>query len=278
MLKKVFLLFLIYSLPVQYILADGIIKEQTLPTSQGKTLKVKVESGDVTISTWSKDEAYIKISGNDEAKDKLTYKIDGKDGDIFVAASKSQDISNANNISLKIEISIPEKFNTEIATAGGDISLGGLTGSVKLKTAGGDITLRNINGDANLKTAGGDIKIESFSGNLSAKTAGGNINITSSEGSISAKTSGGDVIVGYSGVNKGIDLSTSGGNINLSLPENISAKVELVSMNGEIKSDFTITGDVSKTARQKITGEIGSGGELIKCKTMGGNITIEKIK
>jgi DUF4097 and DUF4098 domain-containing protein YvlB len=271
-------LFLIYSLPVQYILADGIIKEQTLSTSQGKTLNVKADCGDVTVSTWNKSEAYIKISGNDNAKDNMTFKISEKDGDIFVTAGKSQGVEALKNVNLKIEVNIPDKFNTSIATAGGDITLGDLTGSVNMKTAGGDIDLRNINGNANLKTAGGDVKIESINGNVSAKTAGGNINITASDGSIKAKTAGGDITIKYNGEIQGMDLSTSGGNVNLYIPENSSAKVELTATSGEINSDFPLTSNVNKLVNHKMSGDIGSGGELIKCKTLGGNISLEKIK
>lgn len=278
MLQKLLFLFLIYTFPVQYILADGIIKEQSLATTQGKSLNVKSDCGDVIITTWNKSEAYVKISGNDNAKDKMTFDIKEKNGDIYVTAGKSHGISALNNVSLKIEVNIPEIFNTSVATAGGDLSLANLTGSANLKTTGGDIDIKNINGDVNVKTAGGDIKAESLKGNFAAKTAGGNINFSGSDGSIAAKTAGGDITVKYNGDNKGINLKTSGGNINLYLPENISAKVNLSTSNGDIKSDFSITGDVSKSSKQKITGEIGSGGELISCKTSGGDISMQKIK
>ncbi|MFA5405201.1 MAG: DUF4097 family beta strand repeat-containing protein [Ignavibacteria bacterium] len=277
MVKLIYLLFLLYYFPAQSALADEIIKEQSLPTSQGKTLNVKSDCGNVNITTWSKDEAYIKITGNNNVKEQMEFNIEEKNGDIYVTVKKSQGIKTLSNISLKIEVSIPEKFNTDIKTAGGDISLGNLTGNVEMKTAGGDIVLNNITGNSELKTAGGDINISGSEGSIEAKTAGGDINISGSKGSIDAKTAGGDITVKYTGENKGIDLSTAGGNVKLYLPENFSANIDFKTSAGEISLDFEYTGKFNKS-KTKINGKINNGGELISCKTSGGNIVLEKIK
>lgn len=277
MVKLIYFLLLLYYLPVQSILADGIIKEQSLPTTQGKSLIVKSDCGDVNISTWNKDEAYVKIIGNDNAKNKMEFNIEEKNGDIYINVKKSSGIKHLENTNLKIDISIPEKFNGNIYTAGGDITLGYLTGNIDMKTAGGDIVLKKIIGNANLKTAGGDIRVESFTGDFSAKTAGGDINLKGVNGSVEAKTAGGDVTLRYSGENKGIELSTSGGNISLYLPENFSAKVDLITSSGEIRMGFDYKGKIGKH-KSSLKGEIGNGGELVSCKTSGGDIVVDKIK
>jgi len=277
MVKLIYITLLFCFLSVQSAFSDGIIKEKSLSTSQGKTLNVKSECGDINISTWNKDEVYVKITGNDNAKEKMEFNIEEKNGDIYVSAKKSSGIKFLNNINLKIEVSIPEKYNSEISTAGGDISLGSLTGNVELKTAGGNIELKNISGKAELKTAGGNIKIESSSGDIEASTAGGNININGSNGKIEAKTAGGDIIVNYTGDNKGIELKTSGGDIKLFLPDNISANIYLKTSSGDIKMGFPFDGEINKSA-SKITGKINNGGNTISCKTAGGNIVLEKNK
>jgi DUF4097 and DUF4098 domain-containing protein YvlB len=278
MAKLIYILLLFCILPVQYILADGIIKEQNLPTSQGKTLIVKSDCGDINISTWIKDEAYIKITGNDNAKENMEFNIEEKNGDVYVTIKKSSGIKFLDNTNLKIDISIPEKFNTEISTAGGDINLGNLTGNVDMKTAGGDIVLKSIKGNSDLKTAGGDIKVESFNGNFSAKTAGGDIIMSGSDGSIEAKTAGGDITVKYTGENKGMELSTAGGNVRLYLPENFPANIDLKTSSGNIKIGFEYTNESGKLKNGKIKGKINGGGELISCRTSGGNIIVEKNK
>ena len=73
MVKLIYILFLFCILSVQSAFSDGIIKEKSLSTSQGKSLNVKSDCGDVNISTWNKDEAFIKIIGNDNAKEKMVF-------------------------------------------------------------------------------------------------------------------------------------------------------------------------------------------------------------
>jgi len=277
MAKKYYILLLFCFLITQSILADGIIKEQSFSTSQGKTLTVKSACGDVNISTWSKNEAYIKITGNDNAKEDYSIDIEEKDGNIYVTTKKVSNTNSNKNISLKIEANIPEKYNAQISTAGGNLSLKDLIGNVEMKTAGGNIDIKNITGNIELKTAGGDIAVETFAGNLSAKTAGGNISLSGSEGSIEAKTAGGDISLRYSGDNKGIELKTSGGNINLYLPENISANIDFKTSSGKIDMGFEYSGKMNKS-KSKLEGKINNGGEHISCKTSGGNISVKKIK
>ena len=61
-------------------IADNIIiKEETLSSSPGKNLKVKTLSGDVEVSTWSDNSVYVKITGNESAKDKLDIIIENSD-------------------------------------------------------------------------------------------------------------------------------------------------------------------------------------------------------
>jgi hypothetical protein len=276
MVKLIYLLFLLYYLPANSVLADGIIKEQTLPTSPGKTLYVKAQSGDVTITSREKDEAYIKITGNDNAKENYEYLIEEKNGDIYITVSGKSSSNWFKNIKLKIEVTVPGNYNAEISSSGGDMDITGINGNLSLKTAGGDIKLQSISGKSEIKTAGGDIKVSSFSGELNAKTAGGDIEFTGSDCKISAKTSGGNIIVKYSGENKGIELASSGGDIKLFLPESISANIDFSTSGGEIKSALEISGKLN-TSKTKIKGKINNGGEQITCKSNGGNITIEKL-
>jgi DUF4097 and DUF4098 domain-containing protein YvlB len=277
MARLFYFIFLLYCFPAQSILADGIIKEQTLATTQEKTLNVKAHCGDVNIITWDKNEAYVRISGNDNAKEKMEFVIEEKNGNINITAKKSSGIKSLDNTNLKIEVSIPDKFNVEISTAGGDISLSNLTGNVEMKTAGGDIVLKNVSGKTELKTAGGNIKIESSSGDISASTAGGDINIKSSNGTIEAKTSGGNIIAYYTGENKGIELKTAGGDISLYVPDDFPANINLSTSSGDINIGFKFDGKINKS-HSKITGTINNGGKTVSCKTSGGNIVLDKIK
>lgn len=150
---------------------------------------------------------------------------------------------------------MPLKFNLKVSTAGGDIKVGGVDGEISLNTSGGDIWADRVSGYLKLNTSSGDIKI------------------FSNDASIEAKTSGGDITLEYTGRNKGIDLRTYGGDIEINLPSDFSAKAELSTSDGDITCNLKLN-NVEKMSRTKIIGEINDGGHLLIASTSGGDIKI----
>jgi DUF4097 and DUF4098 domain-containing protein YvlB len=71
-----------------------------------------------------------------------------------------------------------------------------------------------------------------------------------------------------------VDVTTSKGDVELTLPPSASATVDGRTRNGDIVSDFglTISGDQSKT----VSGKIGSGGPKISLSTENGDLRIKK--
>ncbi|MCX6163933.1 MAG: DUF4097 family beta strand repeat-containing protein, partial [Ignavibacteriae bacterium] len=217
----------------------------------------------------------VLISGNQEALKSVEYNLDNKDGNITVTTNLKND-ANKSGIELIIEVNIPKYFNADIKTFGGDIKLGNLTGNIKLESTGGDIHVSEITGESDLKSSGGSIKVSTFKGNVIANTMGGNINLEGSEGEIKAETSGGDIKVKYTGNNNmGMTLKTTGGDIKVILPETFKAQLDATTTAGEIKTDFSVL--VSKDySGQSLKGIINGGGNIVKCTTTGGKISILK--
>jgi DUF4097 and DUF4098 domain-containing protein YvlB len=271
---------------------DKII-EKSFDTSPGKTFVIKSFSGDVFVRTSDEPKVVINVYGNKKAKEKLDFDFDNSSDGVTVTVKKKDwnFFSAFNNISLRFEITLPKNYNAEIYTAGGDIKLGDLngeitlnssggdisientTGNIAAKTSGGDVNLRQSNGSANLSTSGGDIKASSFNGNIDASTSGGDIVMDGTNGEIEASTSGGEVKLDYSGDNKGINLSTSGGGISIRLPSGFNADVYLSTSGGSINCDFKAN-NVTKFSSSKLEGQFNSGGNKLVAKTSGGGIDV----
>ena len=250
--------------------------ERTLESSQDKILNVQALSGDVRISTWDKNQVNVRIKGDENALKYIDYTIESKDGNIIVKTEKKSSLTVLiEKVKLSIEVTVPLKYNADVKTTGGDIKISQLTGNVKFETAGGDITANDITGELDLVTAGGDIKASNFKGKIKAATAGGDVRLDGSEGEVNAETSGGDVKLDYTGNNFGISLKTMGGSIKLKVPETFKAELDISTTGGEIKSDFPLL--INKgTSGQTMKGDINGGGKLVKCTTMGGDISIRK--
>ncbi|HVO76214.1 MAG TPA: DUF4097 family beta strand repeat-containing protein, partial [Ignavibacteriaceae bacterium] len=247
------------------------------------------------ITSWDKSEVYIKVLGNEKAKEKMDFSFNGTEDEVKIKAKREGSFFNlfSSGIKLRFEIKVPSNFNNYVSTSGGDIRLGGIKGNNKLTTSGGDISVKNVSGKVDGTTSGGDISLESsdgelelstsggdisaqdFKGSLSLSTSGGDIQIKGSDAKITAETSGGDISLEYSGVNKGIDLETSGGDIQILLPSDFNASAKLYTSGGEISSEFRGNNAV-KISSSKFEADLNNGGEPLRVRTSGGDIILRK--
>lgn len=233
-----------------------LIKEKTFPTTEGKTVHVKVSGGDVLLTSWDKNEVYVKILGNENAEEKLEFDLNSTvDGVEIISRKKNSAMNWFHNIQVKVEVIVPQKYNSDINTSGGDISYNG------------------INGIAKLNTSGGDVEGENFRGRLDISTSGGDISLNGSNTEIDAHTSGGDIELNYSGTNMGIDLSTSGGDITVKLPDDFNASIELSTSGGDVSCSYKMN-NVTKMSHSKLIADLNSGGKKLSAHTSGGDVEV----
>lgn len=191
---------------------------------------------------------------------------------------------------VQFTVQVPRDYAAELMTSGGDIDVRDLNASVRGKTSGGGISLKNITGEVNvhssgggidadqvngtteLTTSGGGITVTSSTGNLDVDTSGGSISIRDDDGSVHAHTSGGSIRAQLR-ANRGISLATSGGGINLLLPESASGSVDAETSGGSVTSNLPLT-TTQVSAGNRLVGTIGGGGAPISLRTSGGSIDI----
>lgn len=271
-----------------------LLLEKSVPTETGQKLRVDAVAGSVKITSWEKNEVYVKIYGNDEAEENLDFEISPDASGVKVDALKKSGVNGLHNLNLRFEISVPRNYNVKVSTGGGSVnltdqhgnvdvstkggsvSLGTINGDVDVSTAGGSISVKGNTGSLKLSTAGGSIKAEDFNGNVDASTAGGSIHLTGSNGKVKASTAGGNIHFDYTGKNMGIELSTMAGQISLDLPSDFDADADLSTMVGKIKCDFTSEEQNKSKTFSSLKTKFNGGGEPLKCSTMAGNIKVSK--
>jgi len=163
-------------------------------------------------------------------------------------------------------------------TSGGSIKLLSCVGKAELRTSGGSITIGEVEGDVVAHTSGGSIRIGRAKGEVDAYTSGGGIRAEEVAGAIKARTSGGSITASISGQPSSASrLTTSGGSVTVYLAEDIKADVDAHTSGGGVHTDFPVTvqGEVSRTSlRAKING----GGPELYLRTSGGSIHIRKMQ
>lgn len=277
--------------------AQGLrtLREKSFSVKEGETIRLNTSTGDIYMSTWDKPEVYVKISGNKSASEKVKFRMNQSNDGVEIIAKSGSLFSFFfwKNVYLKYEIKVPRNYNANINTSGGDIKLYDLKGEIELGTSGGNVRVFNTVGNTNLSTSGGDIELDNCKGrfdvstsggtitakklygDFNGETSGGDIHIESQDSKIKAHTSGGTISLDYKGSNKGIELETSGGDINVRVPKEIAASLDLSTSGGDIECNLP-TSKTTKISSSEYHAETNGGGKVLYCNTSGGSIRVEQ--
>jgi hypothetical protein len=258
------------------------IKGRIKGSTSGGDIKLASVGGTVDMSTSGGNVRAGDVQGDGELRT--------SGGDITIGNVNGElDISTSGgNIDVK---NVGKSLHA--STSGGDISIGDVGGEANVSTSGGNIEMGKVSGKASMHTSGGDVGLRGASGSVKASTSGGDMRLENVSGSIDASTSGGEIEAELypSGTGRS-KLSSSGGTVKISIPENAKATIEATIRYGNswgwfgrnkdhysVKSDFKADSyekdDDSGEIRAVYT--INGGGSEISLNTSGSDIIIRKM-
>src|SRR4051812_12585010 len=147
--------------------------EKSFSVSPGSKFVLDADQGSCEIITVETNEAQIRVlrevkGGTQAEADELfanhevTFAQNAKMVSVVAKKKKTSGISFGNKrayLQVRYIISIPKKFDLD------------------LKTAGGDVTIPDIDGQMKARTTSGGIRVERASGGIETANAGGNITI-----------------------------------------------------------------------------------------------------
>jgi hypothetical protein len=241
--------------------------------SRPKTLRVNLINGAITVKGYDGKEAIVEARPKgDSGRRHRAERSDGmKRIDMAgtgLVVEESENIlkvgTRSINEDMQLTIQVPYNTSLKLSTVnGGDIIVDHVTGDVELQDTNGNITATHISGTAVVNALNGKVLV-------------------------SLDNVSGDKPMSFSSLN---------GDIDVTLPANLKAKVKLKSDNGAVYSDFDIQMDAS--ARKPVVqaentsashgkyrvqfdkamfGLINGGGPEMQLTTFNGNIYIRKAK
>ncbi len=219
-----------------------------------------------------------------------------------------------NRLKIHFLITVPQQYNIDVNTTNGGISVANLTGDVRVRTSGGSLCFEgitgevwghtsggsidtvNVTGDVQVRTSGGSIRFGAIRGFISGRTSGGSIKAVDCNEGIDVRTSGGGIWLGD--IRKNVtartsggsiqavmktqpqsecSLHTSGGRITLTLIPDVAVDLEAKTSGGRVATDFEVESTIQgKVPKNRLEGSINGGGPLLKLRTSGGNIHLQK--
>jgi DUF4097 and DUF4098 domain-containing protein YvlB len=232
--------------------------EKTFSTTVGKKLEIDLKSGGaINITGGQKDQVVVKARMRGEDRDDLDFNAAESNGTIRITSEYTGGRHN-HNASSDLDIEVPSRFDVNLRTMGGDVSISNVEGEISGETMGGELNLQSLKGNVQLTTMGGEIMLEDSTLDGSVKTMGGDVVIRNVSGGVKGSSMGGDVRY-ENGTSMGkpqgeVKISSMGGDLNVNeAPEGAS----LETMGGNI--------------------HVRSAAKFVEASTMGGNVDLDSI-
>ena len=254
-MKRLFLVLLILLLWATGQVAADTLKE--FPAEKLKKLSLDLSCGgsiEVLGAKENKVRVEVLFKKTSEKDWEIVYTPRGDELEVE-CSSKVKD-----HHSPDFHIQVPQKFDLELKTMGGSITISGVNGTITGRTNGGALIFNKLQGDLRMKTMGGDIELRDSEVDGEVTTMGGRISIENVVGDIKGHSMGGNVV--YRNVRK--HAGDGGGKV-----------VRITTMGGAINVDQAESGAEVETMGGDIT--IQSANEYVKAKTMGGDIVIKSV-
>ncbi len=163
------------------------------------------------------------------------------DEDSYRTNNNNRDGGRRNETEVEFTIELPAGANVAISTVNGDVDVIGATAEVEART---------VNGDVAATSSGGPVSGSTVNGSVRARM-----------GSVPSDTD--------------LKFSTVNGSIDITLPDNFEADVELRTVNGSFRTDFPMTLDGRMSPRH-LRAKIGKGGRDLEASTVNGSIELKK--
>lgn len=264
--------------------------DETLPVEPGGKLRIELDIGAVDVESHDAHEVQIEADArggpvefelhHSHNEVRLTGQVRGGWLNLFRGREVRVRARVPREFSVEVttragRVDIEEVAGTvEVRTTGGNIDVDQISGDLELHTTGGTIDATEIEGDTEASTTGGSIRLEDVTGNVEARTSGGEIRIEEVEGEVDAETTGGSIRVSWTAAPAG-ELRTTGGNIEVELPEDSGVQLQARTLGGhvEIDDDLMFSG---RAERNHADGQLGAGGPNLDLRTTGGSVRIRR--
>jgi putative adhesin len=254
-------------------------------TVQGRPeLKVSTFDGPIEVRPWDQPEVLVVIerrATSKEAAERIDVRFE-QDGDRITVAVRRPDRSFDwhGGRSARLIVSIPAMADINARSGDGSVDVEGISGRIEVFTGDGSIRGNRLSGELRLATGDGSIRVSEASGTLTAQTGDGSVNVEGALSGVTVRTGDGTVTLVASPGSAASDdwtIATGDGSVTLAVPDAFSADLDAHTGDGRIAVENLTVSDVTgKMARNRLRGQLGTGGRLLRIRTGDGSITLRK--
>jgi hypothetical protein len=178
--------------------------------------------------------------------------------------------------SATVTVTVPRKCPTQVGVVSATAVVSGISSRASVKSVTGGITLDGVTGDVDANTVSGALEAQGINGRLNFRTVSGDLTLADGwmerlDASVVSGDVTADVDLDPLG---GMQVSTVSGEVTLRLPAEADAQVNLHSMSGDVRSEFTELTRSSAPASRSVSGSLGAGSGQVSVTTMSGRVVL----
>ena len=193
--------------------------------------------------------------------------------------------------SFDVTVGVPEGTDVEVRAASADVEARVALGSLAVEVASGELRVGDVGGDAAVRSASGDVEIGVVAGDLAVNTASGDVRLRGVEGDAAFNTASGDARVGFAlaalavSTQSGdveveryeggdLECNATSGDVKIGLPPGRALDVDINSVSGGIRSDFSTDLEDVTSSPASPTAKTAHAGARLRVKTVSGDISL----
>jgi hypothetical protein len=178
--------------------------------------------------------------------------------------------------SADVTITVPAGCPTQVSVINAGTIVSGISANISAKSVSGDITLDGVTGSVDAKTVSGNVEARGIGGDLAFSSVSGDLTLAGSAiGRLSARTVSGQVTADLDvPAGSGARVSTVSGDVSVRVPASASARVDLRSTSGRLRSNFEPLSPAPAPGRAVLSATLGSGSAEISLTSMTGDVTL----
>lgn len=258
------------------------------------SIEINWTAGGADIEPYSGDKIYFEESARRELEDqhKLAYEISGSTLKIKYVSSLISWNLPSKRLAVKVPQELAEKLESfTVDSTSADVSVAGLTAKkARLHTVSGEADAAQCNFiELRLESTSGDLETENVTAEKTeASSTSGEISLYGKFTEIKANTTSGDVRANANGMKyftggsvsgklevesdtfpQQVEMSTTSGNVSLTIPEGEGFTVNFSSVSGKLRCDFPVVNQGDESI-------YNNGAAFIKMNTVSGDGHISK--
>jgi hypothetical protein len=175
-----------------------------------------------------------------------------------------------------VTVSVPRKCPAQVGVVNAAAVVSGIGARTSVKSVSGGITLDGVAGEVDANTVSAPLEAQGINGRLNFSTVSGDL--TLADGWLERLDTNGvsgdvtaDVDLDPLG---GVNVTTVSGEVVLRLPAEADAQVNLHSVSGDVRSEFTELKRSSAPASRSVSGSLGAGSGHVSVTTMSGRVML----